>query len=444
MSEVLSAIVMGKSGAGKTTFYNKLCETDHLATYSSTSLTRQLYRSEVVHGGKRFTIMDTPGTDSKEEVFKHSYLLKEALTHEPLNAIFTLVEFNDRCDSAFEEFEKSISYLKKEYHEMVVVMVSKIDRANISCLGRVKADYRKLFAEEGFSRISFCSSDMSARTIAAEMVVFMQTLPKRQLYYEQADFLKYFRIADESRAQKKVVDKMKSQVHEILQSYKEVLQTSGFNRAEMDEIIMCAIASSRYDIDQIYDKFIADFGERAVDLDCYTNSIALQKVIENAHREFRTSAKELMSYNPDDTSDWKNCIRKCQYCGQVWVKVSGCNGVTSCGAREPGADVSGKPWFRYFFVPSNGHLTVAWNHQPHAAEPAADNPSNLRQRLQPGGKGCGKEIDWSLQPRLSKDELEKCFEVKGLENIIRSMQSQPDFQRTMSSYESTIDASFSS
>merc|ERR1712022_45373 len=116
-------------------------------------------------------------------------------------------------------------------------------------------------------------------------------------------------------------------------------------------IITGAIASSRYETDQIYDNFVQEYGERMVDLECYTNAIALQKVIEGAHREFREDVKNLMSYNPDDDSDWRKCIRKCQYCGEIWVKVSGCNGITTCGNRDESRDVRKKPWFRYnFFV----------------------------------------------------------------------------------------------
>merc|ERR1712232_770608 len=148
----------------------------------------------------------------------------------------------------------------------------------------------------------------------------------------EAEFLMYFRVADESRAQKKVAAKAEEEVRKILNGYKGMLKALG-SIADKDDIIMCAIASSRYDVDEVYDRFIAEFGARMVDLDCYTNSIALQKIIECAHREFREDAKELMSFNPDDTKDWRNSIRKCQFCGEVWVKVSGCNGSTTCGKR---------------------------------------------------------------------------------------------------------------
>merc|ERR1712025_520229 len=179
------------------------------------------------------------------------------------------------------------------------------------------------------------------------------------------------------------------------------------------------------------------------------------------HREFRETAKDLMSYNPDDSSDWKNCIRKCQHCGEVWVKVSGCNGETTCGSRHNSKDVSEKPMFRYiFFLDSSGRFTWTKNDlattRPNAPQLATTRPNiqfytsllgfapPFRSGGQSGdGKGCGRRIIWSDQPRLSKDEIAKCLEVKGVENLIMSMQQQPEFRAAMQSAEQTIDASFS-
>ena len=40
-----------------------------------------------------------------------------------------------------------------------------------------------------------------------------------------------------------------------------------------------------------------------------------------------------MSYDPEDIKDWRNKIRKCPSCSEVWIKVEGCEDVTTCGAR---------------------------------------------------------------------------------------------------------------
>mmetsp|Transcript_50720 Transcript_50720/g.157052 ORF Transcript_50720/g.157052 Transcript_50720/m.157052 type:complete len:454 (+) Transcript_50720:58-1419(+) len=444
------AVLMGKVGVGKTTLYNKLCDTNHVATYSSTSLTRQLYRSEVTHGGNHFIAIDTPGTDSQDEVFKHSFLLKEALTNELVTAIFAMVQYNDRCASALDEFDKTISYLKPEYRDVVVVVVSKVDNAPQEHLEDIQADYREQFAQEGFRRVMFHSDRVYAISVAAQMLGLMQGMPKKQLEYEEADFLWYFRVNDESRAQKKVVGKLAQEAQDVLNRYRALIQSLG-EIADKDDIIMSAIASSRYEVDEIYDKFIAEYGARMVDLDCYTSSITLQKIIDRAHREFREVVKEMMSYNPDDPNDWKNSIRKCQFCGEVWVKVSGCNGMTTCGNRAGGRDVTDRPWFRYtFWTDATGRFL--WARTPDRGAAAAVQTASQTDSGSPfgpddvfspeDGEGCGRKIVWSDQPRLSEKELQKCLEVKGVDTLISSLQQQLEFREVMKSYVQDIDASF--
>ena len=41
-----------------------------------------------------------------------------------------------------------------------------------------------------------------------------------------------------------------------------------------------------------------------------------------------------MSYDPYNTYDPRNMIRKCPRCNEVWIKVEGCDGKTTCGNRN--------------------------------------------------------------------------------------------------------------
>ena len=44
------------------------------------SLTITLHRHTILHDNKKFTIMDTPGIDPTEDIYKHNFMIKEALT----------------------------------------------------------------------------------------------------------------------------------------------------------------------------------------------------------------------------------------------------------------------------------------------------------------------------------------------------------------------------
>lgn len=69
---------MGEVGSGKTTLFNKICNTKFEAGWSENSLTRGLFIHDSAHSESPFTLIDTPGTNSLEEKMKHAILLKEA------------------------------------------------------------------------------------------------------------------------------------------------------------------------------------------------------------------------------------------------------------------------------------------------------------------------------------------------------------------------------
>ena len=64
----------------------------------------------------------------------------------------------------------------------------------------------------------------------------------------------------------------------------------------------------------------------------------LSKTIALSHKEFSDFATT-QYLNLHESNPFSNMIRECQYCGEIWVKVSGCDGNTTCGNRDSGADV---------------------------------------------------------------------------------------------------------
>ncbi len=68
----LCAALIGKPGCGKTTVYNKLCNTNHPAIDCGSSLTQEIRLSPVAHGKGKFEIIDTPGFGAKKEADKHA------------------------------------------------------------------------------------------------------------------------------------------------------------------------------------------------------------------------------------------------------------------------------------------------------------------------------------------------------------------------------------
>jgi predicted GTPase len=58
-------VLMGHCGVGKTTIFNKVCGTKRLARVARNSLTRGLALYDASYGDFPFTVIDTPGDNSK-------------------------------------------------------------------------------------------------------------------------------------------------------------------------------------------------------------------------------------------------------------------------------------------------------------------------------------------------------------------------------------------
>ena len=103
------AVLLGRPGTGKTTVYNKLCNTYHAAVDSEESLTREIRLSQVAHGRGSWEVIDTPGYGAKVEVQKHAILLQQALSARPINAIFVTIPYQRRYKEAMlKEWDESI------------------------------------------------------------------------------------------------------------------------------------------------------------------------------------------------------------------------------------------------------------------------------------------------------------------------------------------------
>ncbi|KAG4069926.1 hypothetical protein HA402_015150 [Bradysia odoriphaga] len=94
-----TAVLVGETGAGKTTLANKLCNTCHTAGAGRGSVTQNLFRNDVSIGMNAFSLIDTPGTDSSTGAYKHAVLLREALTATGINTIFVVIrhQYDFRC-----------------------------------------------------------------------------------------------------------------------------------------------------------------------------------------------------------------------------------------------------------------------------------------------------------------------------------------------------------
>ena len=70
----------------------------------------------------------------------------------------------------------------------------------------------------------------------------------------------------------------------------------------------------------------------------FVNFVKLQKIAYRASMKLNELLLECTLIDRENPKNPLNNIRKCQYCGEVWMKVYGCDGETICGQVYKGKD----------------------------------------------------------------------------------------------------------
>merc|ERR1712087_843435 len=79
-------------------------------------------------------------------------------------------------------------------------------------------------------------------------------------------------------------------------------------------------------------------------------------------------------------------LRRCPHCGTIWAKVSGCEGMTTCGSKAAAADVASGTMAHFTF---HWHASGRWDIGRTSVE-------TVRKANSGGvGVGCGKQVTWS-------------------------------------------------
>merc|ERR1719330_1556465 len=103
-----------------------------------------------------------------------------------------------------------------------------------------------------------------------------------------------------------------------------------------------------------------------------------------------------MSYDPQNSKDPENWIRKCPHCGVMWVRTSGCSGQTTCGANpmSPDCQPSLQSWAKEMIAKH-----IFWYKGDVAKQTGGHfdlNPNSIGV-LSEGRVGCGKPFVWDKQ-----------------------------------------------
>ncbi|UJR11359.1 hypothetical protein I4U23_015540 [Adineta vaga] len=451
------AVVMGRTGCGKTTLVNKLCGTDHQSGAGAGSVTRELYRNDVVHGKHPFLIIDTPGTNSSSETYKHAYLLRAALTATKINTIFIVTKYDCRFDTMLEscyEVERPVF----DYDRKIVVIISHWDQSKEP--ERDRPQIGDLF-EDYCSSIIFYSEQNPVEDIANLMYNCISNMTPEQITVTDEEFFLKFNVAEIKLKIKDSVNQYRKKADALCAEYSAlVVSAKSQSEEERDEILHLLIVELKYAMETLLKTFQIEHGVQMQELDYYTLYIKLEG--ENLKRcdDFVEKVVPLMSYNLFDNQDPRNLIKRCPHCQLIWFKTEGCDGETTCGNNEfrNHSDSHGRLFYKYQLERANGKLrwfkmpdvknipAPQMHSAPFGSSRRAARASELRFSSLPPAKearGCGETFVWSDLPKIEDELILELFKVKTIEQAKQVIEGDK-FKEARQNYEKSIDTSFHS
>lgn len=463
------AVVMGRTGAGKTTLTNALCGTEHEAGEGRGSKTRNLFRNDVACGDYTFSLIDTPGTDSSTETYKHAILLREALTATKINTIFLVIKYDARFDKMIEnyfEIEQPIyNYAKK-----VVVIISYWDQSK-----NAQINFKEicdLFEEEcpNVTNLIFCSERSSKSQVADFMYTCISNMKEERLDINDEEFFLKFNIYQMKNQMKISFGQYQKRASSLAQEYTDLINSVRSASVEdKDEVLHMTIVKFKDEMDTLLQEFRQQHGSDMQELDYYAFYIKMEKENVRICDEFVEKVVPFMSYNLFDNQDPRNLIKRCPHCQLIWFKTEGCDGVTTCGNNSftNRRKITSKAYWRYQLARIGGKLQ--WEKNPidrdnfdplngeeanGCAEPIELTPVDILgryrrmfRRLKDGNDadsnrvGCGKQFKWSDLPKIEDDLILELFKVKTIDQAKQLIQAG-HFTEARRNYESNIDLTF--
>lgn len=431
-----SAIVMGKTGAGKTTLVNMICGTKHDCGAGSGSITRNLFRNDINCGDHPFSLIDTPGTNSKIETYKHAYLLKQGLTATPINTIFIVTKYESRFDTMLESYYETEQPVYN-YETKIVAMISHWDHSKEP--EKEFVEICKLF--EGYCSNIICYSEQSSEMeIANLMYSCVSNMEREQLQINDKDFFFNFNVAEIKLRTKRSVDQYRKKADEIFQNYSEAVidADATVDEEEKDEILHMFIVEFKNEMERLLQEFRQEHAAEMSELDHYMFYIKMEKETVKLCDSFVEKVVPLMSYNLFDNEDPRNLIKKCPTCGLIWFKTEGCDGSTYCGNYEfeNYFDQSSRPFRKYSVERVDGKLQWQKNdsEDEELETPARGNTNTERM-------GCGESFVWSELPKIEDNLILELFKVKTIKEAIKLIKSG-NFKEVREEYEKNIDSNF--
>jgi hypothetical protein len=396
-SSLATVVLLGKLGSGKTSLFNKVTGSNHLVGSGAQSATLTAAGAKAINHD--MYVIDTPGEDPVKDVLAHVAEQIGALESVPVNQIAIVADIA-RIGPLVLKIRPILNLFGNTIASIIVTK---------SELLLFTDEDKKELAEHlelDVSRIFFCEINTPSSEIIAFLAQNMRSARALKLTDDQVSGMLFI------ASQKEQIDK---ELRDITNKFAAAVRfvDNITPCRDNDNCILDLSIFLQNEHDRVKKKLWGDAATANEHLGVLLGNIilrlnmALLQTVEKLNKRLSYWQLALGS---------KSAYRRCPWggCGLIWTKVSGCNGLTTCGARpldKPmDASDSGCYW-QYIFEFVLGEIgTDTW--VLHAI-PNGKGLLKLSWESLPEVKavGCGRTIEWDRMIPIQEKELNELLKV---------------------------------
>jgi hypothetical protein len=242
-------------------------------------------------------LIDTPGTDSPSEAYKHAILLREALTATEMNTIFIVIKYDGRFKNMIDDYFEVEQPVYK-YRSKIVVMISHWDHSK-----NTENNFKEicqLFEEECsyVPNLIFYSERSSVIEIANLMYSYISNMKEEKLEIMDEDFFLKFNIYEMKSQMKISFKEYQSRANLLVQEYTELIKSvQSASTENKDGILHMTIVKFNNDMETFLQEFREKHGSAMQELDYFEFYIEMEKENVKICTKYARNVAALMSYN---------------------------------------------------------------------------------------------------------------------------------------------------
>ncbi|CAD8192737.1 unnamed protein product [Paramecium octaurelia] len=435
-------VLTGFTGCGKTTLFNLICKAKQPAAAGGNSLTRQTFLKEAAYG-KGFRVLDTPGYGSKQEKIIHAVGVLNALSEGPLRQILLVVKW-ERLD-IIQDYLKSMVVKFRRYKHLLTVAVTHWDMAQKETIKQNQDQIIKLSQHFGINSVIFVSKFDSGEKVCAQIDSILDRSQAENVQLTETEFYTNFELIELKDNIELELEFSKEDVELIFKKkatcIREFIKKFDEKNPSMHEIMHSLTLETK----RIAENLITDFERKNNDkfsklFEYHSNpSLAylvhfeLKKALMLEIDSIIQLAQQKMK---SDKNHCFNFIKACPHCGIIWLKVSGCDGKTTCG-NFPDAD---DEIFNNYKTPQKYIFNITEKELNYSLNQVTYKPVQIGNYVKPqSGKGCGEIINWKEIPALTSNQLKELIDPGVMDYFAREIPKENIDKTLMKAQQSVKD-----